>query len=428
MECQVLGKARVANIVRQGCEDLCTLNIDGGIGGDKTAVALPSSRSAPRTLPARYVLVSAASLIASHDPITFDPRADYPSKVQERRYDRDNLEKGKVIQVAQNMIPALLQNTDIGAANGTPVVTPRRLVLSGNGRTMGTQRHYLSGRRVLADWLERHAAQFGIDPRAVKAIKDPIVVRVIDVPQADFGRLVRDANVSLTQSMAADVEAAALARQLPADVPRLLRDGGADDGLAEYLGSRASLPLVGALERSGYLTSSNRGRLLGADGLLSSDGRADLERMLVAAVLPVEVVERSPELAKALDRSAVSWLAAAGAGPDWDVRADLAAAAEDYLSLRSSRSCLAQWQEQGALVQRATEGRPMARAMLEVLDLAAARPVVFGRIAQAFAAASREGGGLFASVDPLEALKAAAAANNAPTERASSRRRCRKAA
>jgi hypothetical protein len=150
--------------------------------------------------------------------------------------------------------------------------------------------------------------------------------------------------------------------------------------------------------------------------------------MLVAAVLPVDLVERSPELARAMERSAVSWLVAAGAGPDWDIRPDLAAAAEDYLSLRASKMCLAQWQQQATLAGPRSSSRPMATALLEALDLAAARPVVFSRIAAGFAAASRSGRGLFGSVEPVEALRKAAAGAGVDTSKAVSRRRCRKAA
>jgi hypothetical protein len=71
---------------------------------------------------------------------------------------------------------------------------------------------------------------------------------------------------------------------------------------------------------------------------------------------------------------------------------------------------------------------PMASTMLEILDLAASRPVVFSKIAAAYAKASRAGG-LFGQADPVDALRQAAAENNADPASANSRRRCnRKAA
>lgn len=218
----------------------------------------------------------------------------------------------------------------------------------------------------------------------------------------------------------------ARAGQLPPDVPRILRDGDADRGLATYLTGRASLPLVGALERSGFINRANRTRLLGTDGLLTAEARDDLARMLSAAVLPTEIAERSPELARAVDRSAVAWLVAAGAGPDWDVRPDLAAAALDLLSLRGSQMCLARWRQQVGLERPRTEGRPMAQLLLEILDLSAARPATFAKIAGRFAEASRTGGGLFGGADPLTALREAAAEVGVVAQKAGSTRRCRK--
>jgi hypothetical protein len=84
------------------------------------------------------VLVSADSLVPSHDPVTFDPRPDYPDATQERRYERDVGEKLKVADIAQNMQPGLIANTNAGAVDGTPIATPDGVVLSGNGRAMGT--------------------------------------------------------------------------------------------------------------------------------------------------------------------------------------------------------------------------------------------------------------------------------------------------
>lgn len=426
LECAALGRLRTVRAVRAGCEDVCALGLPDGVGGDKAMVALPSARGTPRMLPARYVLTSASRLVASHDPLSFDPRPDYPDATQERRYEREPAEKLKVVDIAQNMQPGLVANTNAGAVDGTPIVTTEGIVLSGNGRTMGVQRHYRSGRRVLADYLARHAAQFGLDPAAVGRLADPIVVRVLEVSPGDRARLVRDFNVGLTQELAADVEAAALARQLPADVAALLREGRADESLATYLRGRASLPLVGALERSGFINRANRARVLDADGLLSAEARATVGRLLAAWVLPLALAERSPELARAIERSAPGWIAAAGAGPDWDLRGDMAAAAADFLALRGSGQCLATWLRQEGLTRHETEGRPTAALLLRILDLGASKPATLARVAASFAAKSRESGGLFGGADPRAALADAARDGGLDPGRADSRRRCRR--
>ena len=166
--------------------------------GYPTAVALQTSRGSPRIVPARFVLVSAAALVPSHDSDTFAPRPDYPAHVQERRYEADRAEQLKVIDIAQNMTPGLLQNTSVGAVDGTPVIAAgeRMFVLGGNGRSMGSQRHYRSGRLDLAEFVRDNAAQWGFTRAQVEAVPDPIVVREVDAPRAEWSRWVRDLNVA----------------------------------------------------------------------------------------------------------------------------------------------------------------------------------------------------------------------------------------
>lgn len=428
IECSILGREKAERVLAS-CGSVCQLGLPGGIGGAETLVTLQVGRGSLRPVPARFVLTSAASLIPSNDAQTFAPRADYPELVQERRYDADPLEQGKVIDVAQNMQPGLIANTNVGAVDGTPVVTDGAgVVLGGNGRTMGAQRHYLSGRRVLAEYLERVAHQFGFTPSQVRGFKDPIVVRVIDAPRAEWPRLVRDLNIGLTQSMDPTTQAVAEARQFPPEVSRILADGLADAEIGEWLRSRASLPLIGALERSGLLTRANRASFLGKDGLLSDTARTALERQLVAALVPdADLLDRlGAEVRNALTRSAPFWLASAAAGGGWDIRGDLLAALRDLADLRSDGQCLANWERQVSLVPRSTRKGTIGETLLRVLDLASSKPLIFSRIARAFYAGSVGGGGLFGAKDPAQALVEAAEGVNVKPEAAASRRRCKK--
>ncbi len=409
------------------------LTMPGAVAGDSALVAVPSARSAPSLIPARYVAVDAETLIPSHNPEGFDPRPDYPDNTQERRYERDPAEKLKVTTIAQQLVPELLANTNAGATDGTPIVTPSGVVLSGNGRTMGLQLHYRGGRTKMAEWLRDHAAQFGLDPAQLASIPRPIVVRVIDPSETAGGlsRLVRDFNVSLTQALAEDDETQAQARQLPPELPQILADGDAGDGLLPYLAHPRSKPLVAALERSGWITRSTRNRQLDPSGVLSLPARKAVAALITASVA-TDAALASPVLKKALDRSAVYWLIAAASGPTWDMRVPLSRATADYLAMKHDGACLLQWQQQQTLgTSRSSEGDPAAELLLEILDLAAARPVVFAKIAEAFARAAAEargGGGLFGppSTDPLTALQDAALSAGVKPASALSRRRCRK--
>lgn len=427
MECCTLNRRKATVMIANLCGASCHLGLPGGIGGAESLVTLQVGRGSLRTMPARFVLVSAASLIPSHNSQTFDARPDYPDDVQERRYDADPLERGKVVDIGQNMQPGLIANTNVGAVDGTPVVVNGSgVVLGGNGRTMGMQRHYHSGRRDLAEYLAQHAAQFGLTAQAVRTIRDPVVVRVIDAPRAEWARLVRDLNVGLTQVMDATTEAVAQGRHFPPDLLRTLAAGLGDRELGEYLRSAGSRSIVGALERSGFITRANRGRYLTEEGLLSADARAAFERQVVGALLPdAALLERlGPGLRNTIGRSAPFFLGAAARGPDWNIAGPLRAALKDLVELRSSGQCLAQWDQQVSLVPKATIPDSVGRGLLETLDLLGDKPVVFLRFARAYFEASA-GGDMFSESDPVRALEVAASAQGATAAAANSRRRCR---
>ena len=403
--------------------------IAGRVYGKATEVVLTSARGALKVIPARFVLMSARDLIPSHDSQTFDPRPDYPEGVQERRYEVDRNEQIKVTGVAQDMHPGLLQSTSTGAVDGTPVIAAggAAVVLGGNGRSMGAQRHYKSGRTILRDYVVEHAGEFGITAAQARRLEDPIVVREVDVPRAEWPRMVRDLNVTLTQTMDADTEAAAQARQLPADVLRTLATGLAQGELGEFLRSRASLGLVGALERSGFINRSNRGRMVADDGLLSREATLQLERQLLSLLVPdTALLERlGLEIRGTLARSAPVWLAAAANGPKWDLREPLLAALGDLRTMRHDNQCLAQWLQQTSFGRSTTSGS-MGRLLLEILDLAGGKPVIFAKVARAYFEAS-SGGGLFGGgVEPMQALSEAAMGAGINPASAISKKRCKR--
>lgn len=398
--------------------------------GNATEVVLTSARGALKVIPARFVLMRASDLVPSHDAQTFAARTDYPAGVQERRYEVDTNEQLKVVNVAQDMHPGLLQSTSTGAVDGTPVIAagPAAVVLGGNGRSMGAQRHYQSGRTILRDYVIEHAGEFGLTAAQARQLEDPIIVREVDVPRSEWPRMVRDLNVTLTQTMDADTEAAAQARQLPADVIRTIAGGLAQGEIGEFLRSRASLGLVGALERSGFINRSNRGRMVESDGLLSREAALQLERQLLALLVPdTALLERlGLEIRNTLNRSAPLWLAAASSGPQWDLREPMLAALSDLRTMRHDNQCLAQWLAQTSF-GRMTVAGTMGRLLLEVLDLAGGKPVVFSKVARAFFEASSGGGGLFGgNVEPMQALSDAAVGVGINPASAVSRKRCKR--
>lgn len=370
------------------CGTVCHIQVRDGVCGAQAAILLPSAHGSPREVPTRYCLVEADRLITSHDPMTFDPDPRYPAATQERRYDRDRAEQGKVIGVAQNPRPELILSTSASPLDGTPIATPDGIVLGGNGRSMGIRRHVAGGGTVFRDYLLKVCSEFGFTPAQVRRFRSPIVVRTVDPPRSEWPRYVRDLNQGLTQVMDVLAEGVSLARQLPPDALEALAAGLADGGeLGEFFASRSSLPFIQALERGGIITQQNRGRLVASNGLLTEDGRALAIRQLAAAVLPdADLLELAgPELRQALARSAPFWLAAAAHGGEWDVRPPLQRAVRDLLAARAADLALRRFFQQADLFQPPhSHNHPIALRMLVLLDKLGGKPAVLARVARYF--------------------------------------------
>lgn len=375
---------------RSTCGTVCHIQVRQGICGGQAAILLPSAQGSPREVPTRYCMLEADQLITSHDPMSFELDPRYPEATQERRYDRDRAEQGKVLGIAQNPRPELILSTSASPLDGTPIATPEGIVLGGNGRAMGMRLHDARGGTVFTDYLRKVCHEFGFTVAQVKRFRAPIVVRTVDPPASEYARYVRDLNQGLTQAMDVLAEGVSLARQMPAEALEALANGLAGDGeLGEFFASRVSLPFIAALERGGIVTAQNRGRLLRtSDGLLTEEGRALAIRQISASILPdADLLElMGAELRQALARTAPFWLAAAAHGGEWDVRPPLKRAVLDLLAARNANLTLRRFFQQVDFFQPPhTHHHPMGLRLLVLLDKLGGKPAVFARVARFFA-------------------------------------------
>lgn len=409
----------------------CSLGLLGGACGLPAALVLAAPAGAPVPQTARYCLARAAKLTASHDPISFAPRADYPAGVQERRYEADKGEQLKVLLIAQRLNPALIFNTSPSVTDGTPVVTGQGIALGGNGRTLGLQRHYLEGLDVAKPYLVAHASEFGFSPDQIEAIADPVVVRVVDpgttgltqeATKRRLQALVRVLNVPLTKDLDQQASAVALARQLDDGVFTVLAAALDDDKtLAEYLHSPRSRDLVRELQRVGVLRETNLSGYIDAGGFTEA-GRRLVEKILAAALIEeAAVLEALGEQTQATLARGAPWLIAATAyGAEWDVRPAFLAAGRDLVAMRRAQiRTAAEYLRQDALFS--SEEPPLlkvagGRIILQVLSELAAAPLRFARFARSYCDDARQNlssqAALFAAekVSPADALRRAATA------------------
>lgn len=389
---------RVAELGGEACptgSPACRLGLLGGQCALPAPLVLPGLEAAAEQ-PARFCLAEVDKLRTSHDPERgFQPTAGYPLEVQERPYDRDKAEQLKVARIATNLDPRLIFTDAPGAVDGPPVVTASGLVLGGNGRTMALKLAYASGNSAAREYLVEHAARCGFDAAAVRALRRPVLVRVVGVADEDTAGLreyVRLLNVPLTQALDVRSEAVAEARRLTEDALALFAQAfEGSTSLAQYLRSPAVAELIAALRRARIVTDRNASRLL-ANGRFSEEGTLFVERLLAAALVPSAQLLGALNAAErqAVARAAPFFLAAGAiAGPSWDIRPAFRAALEDWLDAQSrGQGDLEAFLRQGALLPetavRINAHKPLGALLLGILWSHHGAPLRLGRIARLY--------------------------------------------
>ena len=130
----------------------------------------------------KYAITSLKNIEPSHIPPLFYANPKYPKGCNERDYQTDTSEQGKVVKYANSFNAKFLINDDNTPANGTIIVDKDGIVYGGNGRTMilamvvsEFPNHY----KKYYELLLKKASSFGIDAAKIKNIELPVLVRVI---------------------------------------------------------------------------------------------------------------------------------------------------------------------------------------------------------------------------------------------------------
>jgi hypothetical protein len=265
--------------------------------GLETTVFYPSpkgGKSGLGSLNAFYALVPAEGVVQSHNPFTFAPSPGYPPALQERPYDRDQLEQVKVIRQAETLQPAFLVNTNPDSVNGPPIIDERGMVLGGNSRVMSIKRVLAEGpgnvySRYLAEAVPRCGGTFGLADAPTDGM---ILVRVL-VDQYDPISVSRDLNRALTQSLDLSAQAVSLGKMLPTELFEVIGDamfaGGENATLNEALSQRSER-VIKLLQDAKVITQQNYGDYIAKEhgkvtGKLSAPGRASVRLAIMGALV-----------------------------------------------------------------------------------------------------------------------------------------------
>lgn len=341
-------------------------------------------------LAGHWALAEADQLVTSHDEGLRQNPA-YPQQLQPRERSRAASE-AQIARMAQRLQPERLAHS-ADAATGAPIVGADGLVESGNARSIALKRVYAGqGPQAAAykDFLQAHAAEFGLTPEQVAGMQKPVLVRVRDTPvnRAEFAR----------QANAPTVAMMSPAEQARADAARMdSMDGLEPDESGDFSGAASR----GFVRRfMARLPVSEQAAMVDADGRLSSAGYARVRNAVLAkawgageggsdalARMTESLDDNTRSISRALMMAApetarMREAIAAGARHDADIAGDVAAAAQEISRLREAGQSVQQ-----ALAQTDAFGdkhTPEARALMQFMADNARRPRRIAQLIQAY--------------------------------------------
>lgn len=322
--------------------------VDSGAGAERPAVhgAAPSGeRRAPgeatdvlvrgedRSIPARYEVRELSELNPSHLGETFSPNPNYALK-NERDYAKPENQQRVVENSSEGKFDARYHITDNpDMANGPVLIDEDGNAIGGNSRTMILQRVYgrgAAGAQTYRDLLYKKASQFGVDPAAVRAMKQPVLVRVatdegLEALPGGAKWAVRKTNISGTAALSASERAAADAGQMTPEmighIAGAIENAGPDATLNDALTGKTGTSIVNRLISEGFFNEQERPGLMdGKTGALTQLAKDRISKALLGQFFrDSDQIARTPAAIKnKLERIAAPLAKVAGV-PDWDI-------------------------------------------------------------------------------------------------------------
>lgn len=287
----------IAAAPRQTSEDLPQGQPAPGVYGKETNVLTSSNAK----IPAKYKVVDLNDLTPSHSGLTRVPNPEYGME-NDRHYESDDKEFGKVVANSQAYEPARTLNTNPDAVNGPPVVMPDGRVLGGNSRVMTLQRVYASG--ADGDYraeLKNQASSYGLDPNAIDQMQNPVLVREVPAPQnrAQAQAVISGFNDSPAEALNQTAEALSIGRKLKPEtlntIAGMIESSSRDaPSLADAFRAQPK-QFIDLLRKDGAIPDSAINRFFD-NGALTDNGRLTLSRALMGRVVDdYETLRNTPE-------------------------------------------------------------------------------------------------------------------------------------
>ncbi|MBR6283193.1 MAG: hypothetical protein IKR25_02720, partial [Muribaculaceae bacterium] len=257
-----------------------------GVQGTPTTTMFGSKQG--DTVPTTPTVIEAVALQPSHIAGQRNPRHFLDEAQPKER--NDQASAAAVEQMAAHMRPE--QITDSATAyTGALVTNARGEVIQGNNRAAALRTmwgEHPEQAEAYKQFLIDNAERLGLDPEAIRRMRQPVLVNVADV---DDARAIQLGNLT-----AADTESGGHERIRPENtVPRMgndmetfarmLLDSAAEDDMTiSELIRKNGLDTLKWLNRKGYITTTQYQSAFDSRGNLTDDARQDLNAMLAQAI------------------------------------------------------------------------------------------------------------------------------------------------
>ena len=310
----------------------------------------------------QYRVIEADDLIVSTLE-TGTPNPEYPQELQPRQRDREaNCQQ--VNDMVNNLVPELLGENPL-ASDGAPIIGSDLVVESGNGRVMAIKQAYKRGKaKDYRSWLKKNAKKFGINPKKITKMKNPVLVRE-RISEVDRIKFTSEANESSTAQMSASENAINDAKKITNAM------------LAEYDIEKPLAANMSFMQSFLELISRNeRGNLLQSDGRISRSGFERVQNALTAkAYNDTNIINRLSEIfdddiksvSSALIQAApkIAILQNSGIRPEHAISSDIMQAANILVNLRQSGQSVAEYLGTLSMFDDVT---PEAQKLLKFFD------------------------------------------------------------
>ena len=295
------------------------------ISGDTTKIATQTER-----IPAYYAIAELFYLQPSHNYQDYSKNQCYPENCQTRDYSGDKVEKEKILRIIRDFDPIHLVTDNPSALEGPPVITEPGIVLGGNSRSIAMQiiaKDTIKYDSLYLPALKKKLESFGFNKNAMSKFRNPVLVRIIDIPLSKCSTYSNMLNKGQTQAMNEVTEAIALARQFEEkhdafeNIAQIISENDSDSTFKELVNNpEIARKIIKELEGTGIITPSNTNEWLSGAREFSDKGKTLLEFMLLASILPDKtLLDQVGSYSNKILRAIPQLIVIKSLSPEWNI-------------------------------------------------------------------------------------------------------------